>query len=82
MLVHETTAQVWVSSGTSKQPRFVPVHTVRQSLTPHILATVLPFHCITGCDTVSSFYNHGKKSAWEVDNTKTLEEFGTGDGTG
>ncbi len=80
MLVHETTDQVWVSSGTSKQSCFVPVHTVKQSLTPHILASVLPFHCITGCDTVSRFYNHGKKSAWKVftDNTKTLEEFGTG----
>ncbi len=45
--------------------------------------SMCPFHCIPGCDTVSCFYNHGKKSAWKVfiDNTKTLEEFGTGSDT-
>ncbi len=53
-----------VSSGTSKQQCFLPVHTIRQTLTPHILAGLLPFHCITGYNTGTSsdadFFSHMK----------------------
>ena len=58
--------ELWVWFGTGSHVRYVPVHELAVSLKPdHCLA--LPFfHAFTGCDTVSAFAGHGKKTAWET----------------
>ena len=43
----------------------VPVHNIFQSLTAQ-LNILLPVYCMTGCDRVSSFRGHGKKSVFRI----------------
>jgi len=55
-------------SGTSKKPEYLPIHTVCKRLRETIpeLETILSFHAITGCDTVSYFAGHRKKTSWKT----------------
>ena len=46
--------------------RYIPAHLIAQSLGPNRCLALPIFHALTGCDQVSSFYGHGKKSAWSV----------------
>jgi len=56
--------ELWIDFGTGKNLRFLAIHEITSSLGP-IKAHALPmFHALTGCDTVSSFVVHGKRSAW------------------
>ena len=62
-------SQLWIALGSGKDLRYIAVHEL-----VHILGTnccnALPFfHAFTGCDTVSSFAGHGKKTAWETWNS-------------
>ena len=56
---------LWVSYGTGSNIRSLPIHDIVCLLGPK--APVLgAFHSLTGCDTSSSFFGKGKKSAWKV----------------
>ena len=55
---------LWVKFGVGKHIKFIAVHEIVSALTPQYCSGILFFHAFTGCDTVSSFENHGKKSAW------------------
>ena len=69
LLVHFTRGRegkVWMVSGTSKEQECYPVHLINRSLHEEVVDNVLGFHALTGCDTVSSFAGHGKKSCWTV----------------
>ena len=53
--------------------RYIPAHAIAQSLGPSVKtitpskAMALPaFHALTGCDTTSTFFGKGKKTAWSV----------------
>lgn len=47
---------------------YLPAHEIYPPLGPK-KAHVLPvFHALTGCDTVSAFVGHSKKSAWAISN--------------
>ncbi|KAG1656012.1 hypothetical protein GQR58_024202 [Nymphon striatum] len=66
--------QLRLKAGTYKKPKYIPVHEVQNVLSfdDQVFETILPFHAITGCDTVSYLFGHSKKAAWEVfltDNT-------------
>lgn len=76
-LYHETTAEVWMDAGTTKKPKHIPVHQVRQSLQQDVVKNLLAFHAITGCDSTSQFAAHGKKTAWKtyVDAPTALDDF-------
>ena len=41
-------------------------HEIAAGLGPEKACTLPVFHALTGCDTVSSFVGHGKKTAWAV----------------
>ena len=57
---------LWLAFGTGKSFRYLAAHEIAAGLGPE-RACVLPvFHVLTGCDTVSSFVGHGKKTAWAV----------------
>ena len=63
-----TCLQLWLKAGTLKKPKYVPIHTIRDQLglSDQVYQTMLAFHAITGCDTVSYLSGHSKKSAWGV----------------
>ncbi|MGH0136162.1 UNVERIFIED_CONTAM: hypothetical protein FKN15_025588, partial [Acipenser sinensis] len=47
---------MWMKAGTAKQRKYIPVHEIRQlSFTKPVFEALLPFHAITGCDSVSYF---------------------------
>lgn len=57
---------IYMKSGTSKVPKYFPVHEIRMLLSADQVDTLLVFHAVTGCDSVSQFSGHGKKTAWKV----------------
>ena len=50
-----TDPEVWMVSGTSKQPKCYPVHIIASKLDNDILVNILGFHALTASDTTSSF---------------------------
>ena len=59
-------SELWIAYGTGNSFTFIPVHEISQSLVPNKCISFLFFHAITGCDTVSAFRGHGRKSAWDT----------------
>jgi len=58
--------KIWIAFGTAKSFRYISVHEIITCLGP-LKSEALPFfHAYTGCDTVSSFYTRGKRTAWET----------------
>ena len=49
--------QLWMKAGTSKKPKFLPIHTVHESLKLQIpdIDTILSFHALTGNDNNDIF---------------------------
>ena len=75
--------QLWMKAGTSKKPKYLPIHTIRERMKSSVskIETILSFYAITGCDTVSFFAGHSKKTAWKAFAylQKLLESLGDGD---
>jgi hypothetical protein len=65
-------------SGTTKRKRHIPVHSI--SLSEEKRKSLLAFHAITGCDTVSQFAGIGKKTACKIFETHhhLLQHLGDG----
>ena len=55
--------EIWIRTGTAKK-YFVAVHVI--TLPRNIQRNLPAFHVLTGCDTVSQFRGHCKKSSWKV----------------
>ncbi len=56
----------WMAFESGTHSRYIAAHEIAVAI-GNPMATVLPmFHALTGCDTVSSFFGHGKKTAWQV----------------
>ena len=55
-----------MKAGTSKHPKYVPVHDIRRQVPIEQVSSILAFHAITGCDSVSQLSGHSKKTAWRV----------------
>ena len=60
--------QLWIATGTGKDFRYLPVHEIVVSLGLSRAAGLAFFHAFTGCDTVSNFYDIGKRTAWNTVN--------------
>ena len=58
--------ELWLAFGTGKGFRYLAAHELAVSLGPEKALALPMFHALTGCDTVSSFAGHGKKTAWVV----------------
>ena len=54
---------LYMKSGTSKAPRYIPIHEISRMLPDEQRNTLLGFHAITCCDSVSQFSGHIKKTA-------------------
>ena len=48
------------------QKRYIPIHVLSQKFTQQQQNILLAVYCITGCDTVSTFYGYGKKTAFRL----------------
>ena len=58
--------ELWIAYSTGSNRRYVAIHEVVASL-GRVRSLALPgFHAFTGCDTTSSFFGKGKKSAFSV----------------
>ena len=57
-----------MKDGTSKKPKYLQIHMLRENLKQTVpgVETILSFHAITGCDTVSYFAGHSKKTSWKT----------------
>ncbi|KAG7158106.1 hypothetical protein Hamer_G030256 [Homarus americanus] len=58
--------ELWLAFGTGKSFRFLTAHEMAACLGPKKAQALPMFHALTGCDTVSSFSGHGKKTAWAI----------------
>ena len=50
--------ELWIAFGSGKTFRYIPAHSIARTIGPEKSKTLLAFHALTGCDTVSSFYGH------------------------
>ena len=65
----EALQQLWIAFGTGKSFRYLANHEIAAAMGP-LKALALPtFHALTGCDTVSAFTSHGKRTAWIIWNS-------------
>lgn len=55
--------ELWVAFGTRKNFRHIAANKIAQSLGPEKTRALPMFHALTGCDSVSSFVDHGKKNS-------------------
>ena len=58
--------ELWLAFGTGKSFRYLAAHKIAAGLGPEKAQALPMFHALTGCDTVSSFAGHGKKTAWTI----------------
>ena len=57
--------ELWIAYGLGTL-RYIPAHMIARQLGPEKSRALLAFHAITGCDTVSSIYYKGKRTAWDL----------------
>ena len=58
--------ELWVAFGTGRNLRYLASHELSKALGQDRSLALPFFHAFSGCDTVSSFVGHGKKSAWNT----------------
>ena len=63
--------KIWMKAGISKHRKYIPLHDIRQNLSfsNAVFETLIQFHAIRSCDTVSYFAGHGKKTTWKFSTT-------------
>ena len=64
-----------------KAGMYFPVHEIQMLLSIELVDTLLVFHAITGCDSVSQFSGHGKKTALSVFKKHHTDLVGLGKGS-
>lgn len=57
---------LFMQLGHGNNKRYLSIEKIVQSLGSTICSCLLALHCFTGCDTTSSFFKVGKKSAFDV----------------
>ena len=66
---HEMPAtRVWQKAGTATMRKYIPIHTIadRLAFNNSTMKDITAFHAITGSDTTSYLFRHGKKTCWKV----------------
>jgi len=58
--------ELWLAFGIGKNFRYLAAHEIAAGLGPQRAKTLPIFHALTGCDAMSSFSGHGKKTAWAI----------------
>ena len=55
-----------MKAGTLKNPEYIPIHDIHRQIPKDQISSMLAFHAITGCDSVSQLSGHIKKTAWRI----------------
>ena len=63
---HFPGSKFWFDFGTGKHRRYIAVHDIATHLGEEKSAALLFLHAFSGCDTVSSICNIGKKTVWDT----------------
>ena len=75
--------RVWLKAGTAAQRKYIPIHTIadRLAFSDTTMKTITAFHAITGSDTTSYLFRHGKKTCWKVfqEHSQLLAGLGQGE---
>ena len=58
--------ELWIAFGTRKHFRYLAAHKMAIALEMKKAKALPLFHALTGCDTMSSFVGHGKKTTWST----------------
>ena len=58
--------ELWVAFGIQRRYWYIPIHNIVAKLGQAKSAALPAFHALTGCDTTSSFFGKGKRTAWTV----------------
>ena len=69
LLVHNDQmgcSSLFLKAGTSKHPRYIPVHEIRRQIPFNQVSAIFALLAITGCDSVSQFAGHSMKSTLRV----------------
>ena len=66
MLTCKFGIDIWFKTGIKTNTRFIPVHSISQSIGHEISLCLIPFHALTGCDSTSCLKEIGKKKAFKV----------------
>lgn len=71
--------EIWMYNGAKAKRPYVPVH--KMNLPDEVVKSIIAFHAMTGCDTVSQFAGRGKKTAWKAfrEEPETLSLLGSRD---
>jgi len=56
--------QLWFRTGVKDKLRFIPIHSMVESLGSDTRASLPCFHALTGCDSRSGLYGIREKKAW------------------
>ncbi|XP_046856604.1 uncharacterized protein LOC124449684 [Xenia sp. Carnegie-2017] len=69
--------EICFMTGTGNNFRLISIQTIVEESDENLSQSLLGFHAFTGCDTTSSFYGKGKKTAWNIllRNHKYLNSF-------
>lgn len=59
---------LWVATGIGSSFRYLPVHEICNTISPTMTSGLLFYHAFSGCDSVFSFANVGKKTSFTVAN--------------
>ena len=54
---------LWMKSGTSKKRQYIPIDAVFNKLPSGSASSLLAFHALTGCNTISYIASHTKRSS-------------------
>ena len=57
---------LWVAFGMGRNFSFISINIVCAGLGEARSRSLPVFHALSGCDTISTFYGKGKKSAWQA----------------
>ncbi len=91
LLLHHRPAikaeEIFLYTGTqakhTDKKRFIPIHTLFDAVTREQHNIMLAGYCLTGCDSTSSFFGHGKRKAFGLIMKKASKFQGMADlGTG
>ena len=72
---------LYIKAGMYNAPKYFPVHEIRMLLPVDLVDTLLAFHAITGCYSVSQFSGHGNKTAWAIFKQHHTDLIGLGKGS-
>ena len=58
--------ELWIAFGTKHNLKYIPVHSIAETLGDEKSKALPMFHALTGCDSVSAFSHKGKKTALDT----------------